>query len=121
MAQYGSPLLISFEKQERHLMHRRVSSSRPQRTFRGKSGSAMSSRASSTTSACPEASISSMSAGSDSAPTVATGVATCFLMAAAYGTLQPSSMNMLGCVTPNTSSTSWLPAETWMRSACPSS
>ena len=68
----------------------------------GSRGRPMGSRASSTTSACPEASISSMSAGSDSAPSVATGVATCFLMAAAYGTLQPSSMNMLGCVHPGT-------------------
>ena len=36
-------------------------------------------------------------------------------------TLTPSSKNMLGWVTAKTSRTSWLPADTWMRSTCPSS
>ncbi len=77
-------------------------------------------RAISTTSTLPEATSSSMISGSPWAPTVATGVRTCCLMASAYTALHPSGRNMLGWVTVNTSSTSWLPADTWMRSQCPS-
>jgi hypothetical protein len=43
------------------------------------------------------------------------------LISGAYLTLTPSSRNMLGCDTVKTSSTSWLPAETWIMSQCPSS
>ena len=85
-------------KQDMQRMQRPISSSRPVRAFTMKSGSARVWRANSTTSAPPEAMTSSIMAGSVKAPTVATGVLTCFLISRAYLALQPSSQNMLGWV-----------------------
>ena len=70
-------------KHSKQRMHGLISSALPARAFLGRSGSAIMARAASTTSALPEAMISSMSSGSPSAPTVATGVLTCFLISAA--------------------------------------
>ena len=64
----------------------------------GSSGSASSALAISTTSALPDAMISSIWAGSFSAPMVATGFFTCFLISAARYTLSPCGANMGKCV-----------------------
>jgi len=53
-----------------------------------------------TTSAFPEATISSIMAGSVSPPMAATGLSTCFLISAARYTFRPWSSNMEGWVIP---------------------
>ena len=107
-------------KHSKQRMHGRISSALLARAFLGKSGSAMKARAANTTSALPEAMISSMNSGSLSAPTTPTGILTCFLNSAAYCTLGPSGRKMLGCVTVKTSGRSWMPAEAWIMSTLPS-
>ena len=94
-----------------------MSPSRPVRAFSGRSGSAISPRATFTMSALPEAMISSISSGSERAPTVETLLQRMWgLMAAAYFTLTPSGRNMLGHMTVNASSKVAWPTETWMMS-----
>ena len=103
-------------KQRRHLT---ISSPRFAMTLLGISGSARSARPMTTMSATPDATTSSICAGSENAPTVATGTLTCFLISAARYALHPCSRNIEGWVTekPN-----WYePADTWMRSTRSSS
>ena len=77
------PPRVLLLKQVKQRMQRLMSSSRPVWAFRGRSGSARLCRPSSTMSATPEAISSSIILTSVRAPTVATGVLTCFFTSAA--------------------------------------
>ncbi len=116
---------MRLEKHRKQRMHVLMSSRCPVRALFGKSGSAMRPRAILTISALPEAIISSISSGSESAPTVATfDRRICGFIIAAYFTIAPSSWNIDGWVTVNASTASTIdaePAETCRISGYPSS
>ena len=62
----------------------------------------------------------SILSGSEKAPTVHTGVLTCFLISAARPEFSPCFWKAPGCMSTAEYSICWVPADTWIRSTLPS-
>ena len=93
----------------------------PWSSFLGRKGSASRARPRATQSTPLSAKKASILSGSEKAPTVHTGVLTCFLISAARAAFSPCLWNTPGCMSTAEYSSSWVPAETWISSTLPSS